>query len=219
MNRFFGSITWVACLMLSISAKSQEVQKWNKFSVSRSIHTSDLNYKKLFHGRSKAALENNIANFYLYRNGMLVKPPDTAGAREFFPAGCLCFKFDDTLLLNSGLGRKAGVGVGIKIYRDQFSGSLHAKSGENSAYKIKKTDTTYTNDITVEAEKQSLRLYQNPTFSDEETIIGEYYATFKKFYQRIKKKDELRNYSVRVIFKCKVTSMDSFREINPPSGK
>ncbi|PWT76195.1 MAG: hypothetical protein C5B59_07130 [Bacteroidetes bacterium] len=219
MKFFFGSITWVACLMLFMSAKSQEVQKWNKYSVTRSIHTSDLNYKKLFHGRSKAALENNIADFYLYKNGMLVKPPDTAGAREFFAAGCLCFKFEDTLLLNSGLGRKAGVGVGIKIYRDKFSGSLHAKSGENSAYKIKQTDSTYTSDITVSPTSQSLKLYQTPTFSDDETIIGEYNATFKKFYQRTKNKDELRNYTVRLIFKCKVTSMDGFKEIAPPSGK
>ncbi|HEX4850932.1 MAG TPA: hypothetical protein VFV08_09010, partial [Puia sp.] len=192
MNRFFGSISWVAFLMLAISVKSQEVQKWNKYSVSHSIHTSDLNYKKLFHGRSKAALENNIANFYLYRNGMLVKPPDTSGAREFFPAGCLCFKYEDTLLLNSGLGRKAGVGVGIKVYKDLFGGSLHAKSGENSAYKFRKADTVYSSDITVQPVSQSLKLYQTPTFSDDETIIGEYNATFRKFYQRIKNKDELR---------------------------
>jgi hypothetical protein len=199
-------------ILLCFAGKAQDSSRWNKYSVSKSVNTSDLNYKKLFHGKSKAALENNIADFYLYKNGALVKPPKKSKSPyDFFTAGCLCFKFDDTLLLNSGLGRSAGVGVGIKIYQGKFTSSLHGNAGGNSAYKFKKTDSTYMRDINVQPETQSLKLLHRPTFSADETIIGEYNATYKKFYQKIKHKDESRKYTVRLIFKCKITSMDSMK--------
>lgn len=196
-------------VLFSFSAKAQN-SKWNKYSISKSVNTSGLNSKKLFHGKGKTALENNLADFYLYRNGALVKPPKDS-TRNFFTAGCICFKFDDTLLLNSGLGRSAGVGVGIKIYQGKFTSSLHGSADEKSAYKFKKSDSIYMRDINVQPETQSLKLLNRPSFAADETVIGEYNATYKRFYQRIKRKDESRKYTVRLIFKCKITSMDSMR--------
>jgi hypothetical protein len=218
MKRLIGSILFVYGILFSFTVKAQQNPKWNKYSISKSVNTAGLNYKKLFRGKSKAALENNLADFYLYKNGVLVKPPkDTA--HNFFTAGCICFKFDDTLLLNSGLGRSAGVGVGIKIYRGKFTSSLHGNADEKSAYKFKKSDSTYMRDINAQPETQALKLLQKPSFSADETIIGEYTATYRKFYQKVRHKDESRKYAVRLIFKCKITSMDSMKSPAENSSK
>jgi hypothetical protein len=214
MKSLISSILLICTTFFVFANNSQVSPKWNKYSVSQTIYTSDLNSKKLLHGKSKTAFENNIADFYLYKNGQLVKPPKDS-IRSFFIAGCLCFKFDDTLLLNSGLGRTAGIGVGIKIYKDKFTGSLHGNAGSNLAYKFKKTDTAYLRDINVQPLTQSLKFIKQPDFAPDEVIIGEYNATYKKFYQRVHHKDESRNYTVRLLFKCKITGMDSMKD---PTG-
>jgi len=218
MKRLISSILLICATFFVFAGKNQVSPKWNKYSISKSIYTSDLNSKKLLHGKSKTAFENNIADFYLYKNGQLVKPPKDS-LRNFFISGCLCFKFDDTLLLNSGLGRTAGVGVGIKIYKDKFSGQLHANAGNNLAYKFRKNDTTYMRDINVQPETQSLKLMRQPDFTSDEVIIGEYNATYKKFYQRVHHKDESRKYTVRLIFKCKITGMDSMKDSTGSDAK
>ncbi|MBS1600175.1 MAG: hypothetical protein JST75_18250 [Bacteroidetes bacterium] len=209
MSRLIGSTLLIFAILFSFTTLAQD-SGWKKYSISKSVNASSLNYKKLFHGKSKAALENNLAEFYLYRNGQLIKPPKDS-SRNFFTAGCICFKFDDTLLLNSGLGRAAGVGVGIKIYQGKFTSSLHGSADDKTAYKFKKSDSAYMRDINTQPETQSLKLFQKPSFVADETIIGEYNATFKKFYQKIRRKDESRKYTVRLIFKCKITSMDSIK--------
>ena len=63
-------------------------------------------------------LQYNIADFYLYLNGELVRSPKSE--MGFFAAGCLAFKSDDTLITQQRLGFKVGVGVGIKIYRGEI---------------------------------------------------------------------------------------------------
>lgn len=219
MTRFTGSTLMIFLVLFSYSLEAQQQDPhWNKYSISKSVNTSGLNYRKLFRGKGKSALENNIADFYLYRNGVLVKPPKDS-TRNFFAAGCICFKFEDTLLLNSGLGRSAGVGVGIKIYQGKFTSLLHGSADEKSAYKFKKSDSVYSRDINVQPETQSLRLLHKPSFSADETIIGEYNATYRRFYQKIRHKDESRKYTVRLIFKCKITSMDSMKGATENSSK
>ncbi|HVY75421.1 MAG TPA: hypothetical protein VG890_11360, partial [Puia sp.] len=139
---------------------------------------------------------------------------------DFFPAGCLCFKYDDTLLLNSGLGASVGVGVGIKIYQGKFTGSLHANKNNQQIYKFSKEDSIYLSSILAEPETQSLRLYKKPDFLTNEIVIGEYHATYKKFYQRNEKdKDELCRYTVKIIFKCRVTGgIDSIKSLSGMAG-
>jgi hypothetical protein len=166
------------------------------------------------HSKKKLKLQNNIADFYLYRNGVLVKPPKNIPF-DFFPAGCICFKYDDTLLLNSGLGASVGVGVGIKIYRNKFTGSLHANRKNREIYKLSKEDTVYQQSILAEPETQSLRLYQKPDFITDEIITGEYRATYKKFYQlNGRSVDEPCRYTVRIVFRCRVTGgIDSMKAL------
>jgi len=219
MIRLLGSVFLFFSILVFNSADAQNAPRWNKYSISKSVNTAGLNSKKLLHSKNKAAaLENNIAEFYLYRNGSLVKPPKDS-VHNFFAAGCICFKYDDTLLLNSGLGRAAGVGVGIKIYKGRFTSSLHGNADDKSGYKAKRSDSVYARDIVVEPETQTLKLLQKPTFAADETIIGEYFATYKKFYQKVKHKDEAKKYTVRLIFKCRITSMDSLKPSSETSSK
>jgi hypothetical protein len=187
---------------------------WPTYSVSKYVDTTNLNAKKLFADKKKAALlQNNIAEFYLYKNGRPVVPTGKIKT-AFFPSSCLCFKFDDTLMLNSGLGKQAGVGVGIKIYKDRFGGSFHANARNALVYKEHQTDSTYINDIVAEPVLQSLRLLRKPGFSSNEIIIGEYNAVYRKFYQkRTNAKDQPVTYRVRLIFKCKVTGMDGLKDL------
>ena len=60
----------------------------------------------------------------------------------------------------------------------------------------------------------AMMVLSGPVQADE-VIIGEYNATYKKFYQRLHHKDESRNYTVRLLFKCKITGMDSMKD---PTG-
>jgi hypothetical protein len=175
---------------------------WKKYDVQPSLSYT-LNSQKLLKAKSKAALQYNIADFYLYLNGELVRSPKSE--MGFFAAGCLAFISDDTLLLNSGLGFKVGVGVGIKIFQGKFTSSLHANTGNQQVFKLSEEDDVYKKSLTVEPVSQSLKLRSDPAYGGD-VIIGEYQATYKKFYQKMDDGDnDEKKYNVRIIFKCRVS--------------
>ncbi|HEY4156365.1 MAG TPA: hypothetical protein VGM24_13080, partial [Puia sp.] len=192
---------------------AQSAEPWKPYRVQPS-HPYFLQSRKLLNSKKKIELGNNIADFYLYRNGELVKPPKN-GHYDFFPAGCLCFKYDDTLLLNSGVGASVGVGVGIKIYSGMFTSSLHANNKNRQIYKLSEEDSVYQESILAEPETQSLKLLRQPDFVPNEVIIGEYRATYKKFYRKnARSRDEACRYTVRIVFKCRVTGgIDSMKSL------
>jgi hypothetical protein len=211
-NSVFSRILLGCGFILPLIAMGQSVEKWNTYAISHKINQSNLNSKRLFRDKTKAgSLENNIANFYLYKNGVLVKPTSKSG-RDFYAAGCLCFKFNDTLLFSSGLGRSAGVGLGLKIIKDQFSSTFHVNSGNALVYKLNKDDSDYVDDLNVEPLYQSLKLMQKPNESGE-IMVGEYHGIFRNFYQKGTKTGRIyiRKYSVTLIFKCKITGIDSIK--------
>lgn len=204
---------WVLAILIPLVTKSQSAESWKPYRIAKYIDTSNLNAKKLFHDSQKASsLPYNLAEFYLYKNGVLVKPTGKSQT-DFFPAACLCLKFNDTLMFNSGLGKQAGVGVAIKIYNGRFQGSLHANSKNAFIYKASREDSMYVNDITVEAQSQSLKLQRNPQGESKEIIVGEYKATYRRFYaKRHQGTDQSLRYTVLLVFKCRVTGMDGLRE-------
>ncbi len=191
---------------------------WKKYQI-QPQNGYTLYSKGVLKGKSKTELQYNIADFYLYLNGQLVKPPKSAS--EFFAAGCLCFKYDDTLLLNSGLGFKVGVGVGIKLIDGRFTSALHANTHNREIYKLSKDDTSYLKSMMAEPTMQSLKLKTQPAYASNEIIIGEYQATYKKFYQmNDDAEDEPRQYTVRIIFRCRVTGgIDSIKSLSGTNSK
>jgi hypothetical protein len=222
-----STVTAVADSLKAVAARSDSLfsdsvkrywKGWNKYQV-KPGYSYALYSKKVLKGKSKKELEYNIADFYLYVNGQLVQPPKTGNT--FFAAGCLCFKYDDTLLLNSGLGSKVGVGVGIKIAGGRFTGTLHANTNNREVYKIKEDDSVYIRSVVAEPVSQSLKLYSGPAYSANEIIIGEYRAAYKKFYQKNEKgEDELRRYAVRIIFRCRVSGgIDSIKSLSRMNSK
>ena len=172
-----------------------------------------LNAQKILKGRTKSNLEYNIADFYLYLNGDPVKPDKSEDI--FFAAACLAFKYDDTLLLNSGLGLKMGIGVGIKIVQGKFISSLHANRHNEEIYKENEDDSVYKKNIVLDPNTQSLKLQFEPSYQSDEIITGEYQAEYKKFYQKNEDgQDEARQYTVRIIFRCRVTGgLDTIKSL------
>jgi len=172
-----------------------------------------LNTQKVLKGRTKSSLQYNIADFYLYLNGDPVKPENTEDI--YFAAACLAFKYDDTLLLNSGLGLKVGIGVGIKIIQGKFTSSLHANKHNEEIYKETEDDSVYKGSIIVDPVTQSLKLQFEPSYQSDEIITGEYQASYKKFYQKNEDgQDELRRYTVRIVFRCRVTGgLDTIKSL------
>ena len=191
---------------------------WKKYLV-KPGESYNLFSKRVLKGKSKTELQYNIADFYLYLNGTLVRPPKTG--YNFFAAGCLSFKYDDTLLLNSGLGFKVGVGVGIKIIQGRFTSALHANIHNQEVYKLSKDDSVYSKSVTIEPLSQTLKLQNAPTYSADEIIVGEYRATYKKFYQKNENDDdEERQYVVRIVFRCRVSGgIDSIKTLGGASSK
>ena len=185
---------------------------WKNYEV-QPDHSYTLNSQKMLKGRSKSSLQYNIADFYLYLNGDPVRPDNPE--YNFFAAGCLAFKFDDTLLLNSGLGFKVGVGVGIKIFQGKFTSSLHANKHNEEIYKDSEDDSVYKKSIIVEPNEQSLKLQFEPSYQSNEIISGEYQAAYRNFYQKNEDgQDEVRRYSVRIVFRCRVTGgLDTIKSL------
>jgi len=176
---------------------------WKKYEV-QPDHSFTLSSKNVLKGKTKTELQYNIADFYLYLNGEPVLPP-TPGY-NFFAAGCLGFKYDDTLLLNSGLGSKVGVGVGIKIFQGKFTSTLHANTHNEQVYKLSPEDSTYITSVITIPVTQSLLLKYYPDGSHNEIVTGEYQATYNKFYQKTEDgDDEVRRYTVRIVFRCRVS--------------
>jgi hypothetical protein len=175
---------------------------WKKYEVQPGLAYT-LNSQKVLKAKSKAALQYNIADFYLYLNGELVRSPKSE--MGFFAAGCLAFVSDDTLLLNSGLGFKVGVGVGIKIFQGRFTSILHANTGNEQVFKLSEDDSEYKKSLIVEPVSQSLKLRSDPAYGGD-IIIGEYQATYKKFFQKMDDGDnDEKRYTVRIIFRCRVS--------------
>jgi hypothetical protein len=176
---------------------------WKKFEVDPQ-RIFNLLSNSVLKGKTKAELQYNIADFYLYLNGQPVLPP--ASENSFFAAAFLGFKYNDTLLLNSGLGAKVGVGVGIKLIQERFISSLHANTHNTEIYKMEPEDSIYLSSIMVDPVSQSLVLKYYPDGSRNEVLIGEYKATYKTFYQKNDDgQDEIRNYTVRIVFRCRVS--------------
>jgi hypothetical protein len=163
-----------------------------------------INARGALKGNSRQDLEYNIADFYLSLNGEPVLP--SADGNNFFPAASLGFKFDDTLLLNSGLGFKVGIGVGIKIIQGKFTSTLHANKHNTEIYKLSQDDSVYLTSVVVTPLTQSLVFKYFPTGSRNEILIGEYQATYNKFYEKNENdQDEVRRYAVRIVFRCRIT--------------
>ena len=176
---------------------------WKNYEV-QPDHFYTLNSQKTLKGGSKTSLQYNIADFYLYLNGDPVKPDNSDN--NFFAAGCLAFEYDDTLLLNSGLGFKVGVGVGIKIIQGKFTSSLHANKHNEEIYKDAEEDSVYKRSIVVEPNTQSLKLQFEPSYQSNEIVTGEYQASYNKFYEKNQEgQDEVRRFTVRIVFRCRVT--------------
>jgi uncharacterized protein (UPF0212 family) len=175
--------------------KKYEVKPQNAFAIQSGIALK---------GKTKTDLQYNVADFYLYLNGDPVIPPKASA--NFFAAAFLGFKYDDTLLLNSGLGAKVGVGVGIKVYQGKFSSSLHANMHNTEIYKLSDEDSVYLQSVNIEPTTQTLTFKYFPDGSRNEILLGEYQAEYKKFYQKNEDgQDELRRYKVRIIFRCRVS--------------
>jgi hypothetical protein len=191
---------------------------WKKYQILPQ-NSYTLYSKGVLKGKSKTELQYNIADFYLYLNGQLVRPPKSASG--FFAAGCLCFKYDDTLLLNSGLGFKVGVGVGIKLIDGRFTSALHANMHNKEIYKLSKEDTSYMKSVMAEPLTQSLKLKTQPAYASNEIIIGEYRATYRKFYQKNEDDEDVpRQYTVRIVFRCRVTGgIDSIKSLSGTNSK
>jgi uncharacterized protein (UPF0212 family) len=175
--------------------KKYEVKPQNAFAMQSGI---------VLKGKTKTDLQYNVADFYLYLNGDPVIPPKSSV--NFFAAAFLGFKFDDTLLLNSGLGSKLGVGVGIKVYQGKFISSLHANMRNAEIYKLSDEDSLYLSSVNIEPTTQTLTFKYFPDGSRNEILLGEYQAEYKKFYQKNEDgQDEARKYKVRIIFRCRVS--------------
>ena len=185
---------------------------WKNYEV-QPYYNYLLNAQKVLKGRTKSNLQYNIADFYLYLNGDPVKPDNADDI--FFAAACLAFKYNDTLLLNSGLGSKVGIGVGIKIVQGKFISSLHANKHNEEIYKEADDDSVYKRSIVVDPITQSLKLQFEPSYQSDEIITGEYQASYKKFYQKNDDgQDEPRRYTVRIVFRCRVTGgLDTIKSL------
>jgi hypothetical protein len=191
---------------------------WKKYEV-QPDHSYMLNSQKVLKKHSKTNLQYNIADFYLYLNGDLVKPEKLE--YDFFAAGCLAFKYDDTLLLNSGLGFKVGVGVGIKIIQGKFTSSLHANKHNEEIYKEAEDDSVYKKSIIVKPNTQSLKLQFEPSYQSDEIITGEYQASYKKFYEKNDEgQGEVRRFTVRIVFRCRVSGgIESMKSLSDKNSK
>jgi hypothetical protein len=176
---------------------------WKKFTVNPE-RIFNLLSNSVLKGKTKSELQYNIADFYLFLNGTPVLPP--ASENNFFAAAFLGFKYNDTLLLNSGLGAKVGIGVGIKVIQERFTSTLHANTHNTEIYKLEPEDSLYLPSIVVDPVSQSLVLKYFPDGSRNEVLIGEYQATYKTFYQKNDDgQDEMRSYTVRIVFRCRVS--------------
>ena len=190
---------------------------WKKYQV-QPAHNFIINSRTVLKGKKKAELQYNIADFYLYLNGQLIKP--SKSANNFFSAGCLSFKYDDTLLLNSGLGFKVGVGVGIKIIQGRFTSVLHANKHNTEIYKETIDDAVYLKSVIAVPLTQSLKLFSEPENRAGDVIVGEYQASYGKFYEKNEDgQDEVRKYTVKIIFRCRASGgIDSIKSDDSTGG-
>ena len=93
----------------------------------------------------------------------------------------------------------------IVIFQGKFTSILHANTGNQSVFKYSEDDNEYQKSLNVLPVSQTLKLRSDPAYGGD-VIIGEYQATYKKFYQKMNDGDnDEKKYNVRIIFRCRVS--------------
>lgn len=128
-----------------------------------------------------------------------------------FPTLCICFAQNDTIHISSGVGFFANLGVSVLVNKDDFSTTFFQSADGANIFKLQQEDTSYDDRISVPAVQQQLRLLKKPSLFKDEIIIGNLEAKFKSFYETESGSTLIRNYNVKLFFRCSLRVIPATR--------
>lgn len=108
------------------------------------------------------------------------------------------------------MGLMAGLGFITSVHKNQFATHFFAEADGSSVFKLDKSDTSYTDRISVPAIRQKLVLLKRPVFDAGEIITGSFEGQFRRFYESYTAAEEplTRNYNAKFYFICRLALED-----------
>jgi hypothetical protein len=212
-------IAWIFYCLTFSSCKEKDP---NEFVISNQIDTIGLNYNNLFAtsdkytdsisnkinpandlvGKKEVEIDrefrkNNIALVYIF--DIADSMANHLGA---MPTILQFKKENDAVHLIAAVGFFGGYVVDLKIKDNKYSGTF-IESEQDSMFKHQVSDTKFTKEITVDAERQKLYLSKTPTFNVKEQFFGQYEATFEPYYEN-NMGITMKKMKVKVVFKSNI---------------
>jgi len=164
-----------------------------------SLTSFEVNFSKSFEG-----FENNRARLTLTDSGNRISPKELQ--IPDFPVPCFCKLKKDTIFITAALGLMSGLGIITTIHNNQFVATFFQEADNTPVFKLRNSDTLYTDKVSVAAEQQRLTLFKKPLFVGNEIITGTLDVKFAKFYELdfASEPPITRNYKAKLFFKCRL---------------
>lgn len=118
----------------------------------------------------------------VYTNG---KPADIDSVFiTGLPLPCKCVIDHDTMFVRMGVGFFGGFGFNLKVFNDQFIGTLSEYTDSGEPYKTNLSDTSFSNYFITQNKYQYLILSDRPTLQDAQQLTGFMTFTSNNFYEK-----------------------------------
>ena len=171
-------------MMLSLSDAAAQTPEfvWTAFDTSENLDvkkfsTLNVHEKKLIEAISKFA--DNRARLTLTDNENPIYPRELR--QTDFPIVCGCRLKNDTLYITAAAGFMGVLGIQSIVTKEQFGTKFFQEADNTNVFKLYKSDTLYSDRISVPAKKQRLTLSKRPLFKNGETIFGKFEGEFQHF--------------------------------------
>jgi hypothetical protein len=120
------------------------------------------------------------------------------------PAICICYTYKDTITIKPGIGFFGGMGLIIKVSKNDFNSRYFLFIDQDDTFKSKLSDKKFTGQIVVDNSYQKLVLLKKPDFSLGEQITGLLdFTTYNYYEKRNQNTVDTLSHIGKVYFTCK----------------
>ncbi|MFV0539856.1 MAG: hypothetical protein ACK5MZ_01280 [Aestuariibaculum sp.] len=159
------------------NAKKFKMMEENHFIIDSLPHEKRQKY--ILHKKAKTQkyADNRSRYFLKTLKNDIIEQDIFSSSQDTISTECNCYVSNDTIHAYMDIWVFSGFSFRLKLTQKTFTSSYWAGTHDQSIYKLKLTDGTLTDNVSVSNQKQTLILKNAPTFTIGEEILG--HLTFK----------------------------------------
>ena len=201
----------LSLLIFYFNAEAQELNfAWSSYDTSSKVEFKSFSSLTKLESEFAQVLpdfRNNRARLTLTDGKNRISPRELR--QPDFPMPCKCLMVKDTIFITSAVGMMAGLGLVTAITKDRFATTFFHDADNTNIFKLKESDNTYIDRISVSTAEQKLILLKKPSFKNNEVIAGQFEGKFKTYYELDLGELLTRNYRAKLLFKCRLSAREN----------